>query len=80
MANFQIFYYVNITTMFCSFFVESVQIIPLTILTNGTFVAALSNKSSTEFQNRALLIKSGVSVTCLLMDFGKNAFKKGSQF
>ncbi len=59
-----------------SSFVESVQIIPLTILTNGTFVAALSNKSSTEFQNRALLIKAGVSVTCLLMNFGKHSFTK----
>ncbi|XP_016408757.1 mucin-5AC-like, partial [Sinocyclocheilus rhinocerous] len=40
--------------------IKSVQIIPLTILTNGNFVAALSNKSSTEFQNRALLIKTGL--------------------
>ncbi len=44
------------------FFVESVQIIPVTILTNGNFVAALSNKSSTEYQKRAMLIKAGVSV------------------
>ncbi|XP_016113415.1 integumentary mucin C.1-like, partial [Sinocyclocheilus grahami] len=40
--------------------IKSVQIIPLTILTNGNFVAALSNKSSTEFQNRASLIKTGL--------------------
>ncbi|XP_016318483.1 cell wall protein DAN4-like [Sinocyclocheilus anshuiensis] len=40
--------------------IKSVQIIPLTILTNGTFVAALSNKSSTEFQNRASMIKAGL--------------------
>ncbi|XP_016312251.1 cell wall protein DAN4-like [Sinocyclocheilus anshuiensis] len=40
--------------------IKSVQIIPLTILTNGNFVAALSNKSSAEFQNRASLIKTGL--------------------
>ncbi|ROL43131.1 hypothetical protein DPX16_1769 [Anabarilius grahami] len=39
---------------------ESLQIIPLTILTNGTFVAALLNKSSTDFQNRATMIKTGL--------------------
>ncbi|XP_026106599.1 uncharacterized protein LOC113078515 [Carassius auratus] len=40
--------------------VKSVKIIPLTILTNGTFVAALSNKNSTEFQNRAMMMKVGL--------------------
>ncbi|KAF4111714.1 hypothetical protein G5714_008745 [Onychostoma macrolepis] len=40
--------------------IKSVQIIPLTILTNGTFMAALSNKNSTEFQSRASLIKAGL--------------------
>ncbi|RXN29666.1 cell wall DAN4-like protein [Labeo rohita] len=40
--------------------IKSLQIIPLTILTNGTFVAALSNKSSAEFQIRASMIKTGL--------------------
>lgn len=38
--------------------IKSVQLIPLTILTNGTFVAAFSNTSSAEFQSRASLLKT----------------------
>ncbi|XP_043100955.1 integumentary mucin C.1-like [Puntigrus tetrazona] len=40
--------------------IKSVKIIPLIILTNGTFVAALTNKSSTEFVIWSLLIKTGL--------------------
>ncbi|XP_043101114.1 uncharacterized protein LOC122349213 [Puntigrus tetrazona] len=40
--------------------IKSVQIIPLIILTNGTFVPGFSNKSSTEYQSRALMIKTGL--------------------
>ncbi|XP_067301362.1 uncharacterized protein [Pseudorasbora parva] len=40
--------------------IKSLQIIPLRILTNGTFVAALSNSSSNEFQTRASTIKKGL--------------------
>lgn len=47
-------------------FVESLQIIPVTILTNGTFAAALSITTSPEFKNRATMIKTGVGVTRLL--------------
>ncbi|XP_056091643.1 uncharacterized protein LOC130071056 [Rhinichthys klamathensis goyatoka] len=39
---------------------KSLQIIPVTILTDGTFVAALSSTSSTEFKNRATMIKTGL--------------------
>ncbi|XP_016418164.1 uncharacterized protein LOC107748032 [Sinocyclocheilus rhinocerous] len=51
--------------------IKSVKIIPLTILTNGTFVAALSNKSSTEFQNRASMIKAGLE-PFFLADYPKS--------
>ncbi|XP_039524857.1 uncharacterized protein LOC120477357 [Pimephales promelas] len=40
--------------------IKSLQIIPVTIVTNGTFVAALSNTSSTEYQDRATMIKLGL--------------------
>lgn len=55
--------------------VESLQLIPVTILTNGTFVAALSSTTTSEFQNRATMIKTGVGVTSLLFFgyFGKHA-------
>lgn len=43
-------------------FVESPQLIPVTILTNGTFVADLSITSSTAFKNRVTMIKTGVGV------------------
>ncbi|XP_059364840.1 uncharacterized protein LOC132103764 [Carassius carassius] len=51
--------------------IKSLQIIPLTIITNGTFVAALSNKNSTEFQNRASLIKTGLE-PFFLADYPKS--------
>ncbi|XP_043100968.1 uncharacterized protein LOC122349105 [Puntigrus tetrazona] len=40
--------------------INSMQIIPLIILTSGTFDAVLSIKNSTEFKSRALLIKTGL--------------------
>ncbi len=80
-------FFINMTIMSCAnsltidfCFVESVQIIPLTILTNGNFVAALSNKNSTEFQKRASLIKAGVSVACLLINFGAMLLQKKANF
>ncbi|KAK9971238.1 hypothetical protein ABG768_024612, partial [Culter alburnus] len=40
--------------------VKSPQTSPVIILTDGTFVTALSNKSSPGFQNRATMIKTGL--------------------
>ncbi|KAI7814664.1 putative mucin-2-like, partial [Triplophysa rosa] len=40
--------------------VKALQTIPVSILTNGTFVVALSNSSSTEYRNRASMIKTGL--------------------
>ncbi|XP_067308227.1 location of vulva defective 1 [Pseudorasbora parva] len=40
--------------------IKSLQIIPLTILTDGAFRVVLFNKSSIEFQNRATMIKTGL--------------------
>ncbi|KAK7177247.1 hypothetical protein R3I93_001287 [Phoxinus phoxinus] len=40
--------------------IKSLQIIPVTILTDGNFVASLSITSSTEFKNRATMIKTGL--------------------
>ncbi|XP_055074279.2 uncharacterized protein [Misgurnus anguillicaudatus] len=40
--------------------IRALQTIPVTILTNGTFVAALSNSSSPEYRNRTSMIKTGL--------------------